>query len=339
MIRAGATDPWGRDLSGRRHELTLDSKLLAGNPLGDPASRPLVVYTPPGWPDAGPYPVVFALQGFTGQVDMWQNRTAFLPTLVEAVDALVARGDVPPFVLALPDCWTTYGGSQFQDSAGTGRYQSYLCDEVVPFVEARFHTRPDRRGVTGKSSGGYGALVVPLQRPGVFHALASIAGDSAFEYCYQPDFPLAWRALRKFDFSVERFWLDLRTKTRPDQSDHDALNVVAMAACYSPRADGEPDLPFDGDGMLRDDVMARWLALDPVRLFPQSLPELRALRAIHVECGLRDEYRLYVGAQRLHAELSAAAITHTFELFDGGHGNLQHRSVAAIAALARVLAE
>jgi hypothetical protein len=35
------------------------------------------------------------------------------------------------------DAWTAYGGSQFVDSPGTGRYHSYLCDEVVPWVAAR----------------------------------------------------------------------------------------------------------------------------------------------------------------------------------------------------------
>ena len=70
------------------------------------------------------------------------------------------------------DCWTSYGGSQFLDSTGTGRYQSYLCDEIVPFIDERYPTAADRdhRGITGKSSGGYGAMVVPMMRPDVFSA-------------------------------------------------------------------------------------------------------------------------------------------------------------------------
>src|SRR5205823_6434713 len=55
--------------------------------------------------------------------------------------------------------WTAYGGSQFVDSPGTGRYHSYLCEEVVPFVDARYRTLADRahRAISGKSSGGFGA--------------------------------------------------------------------------------------------------------------------------------------------------------------------------------------
>ncbi len=52
--------------------------------------------------------------------------------------------------------WTAYGGSQFVDSPGTGRYHSYLCDEVVPFVDAHYRTLPEpaHRAISGKSSVG-----------------------------------------------------------------------------------------------------------------------------------------------------------------------------------------
>ena len=67
MIDAPDHDPWGRDLAGELHELTFESEVLRDNPLGDPASRPLLVYTPPGWPDGGPYPAVWTIQGLMGR--------------------------------------------------------------------------------------------------------------------------------------------------------------------------------------------------------------------------------------------------------------------------------
>ena len=84
----------------------------------------------------------------------------------------------------------------------------YLCDEVVPFVDERYPTLPGRehRGLAGKSSGGYGAMVVPMLRPDVFGALASHAGDALFECCYLRDFPVIARELRDhFDGSYEVF--------------------------------------------------------------------------------------------------------------------------------------
>ena len=40
---AGA--PWERPLRGTLDRLVVESELLAGNPLGDPATRPLWVYS------------------------------------------------------------------------------------------------------------------------------------------------------------------------------------------------------------------------------------------------------------------------------------------------------
>jgi S-formylglutathione hydrolase FrmB len=74
--------------------------------------------------------------------------------------------------------------------AGTGRYHTYLCDEVVPWVDERYRTLSDaaNRGIAGKSSGGYGAMVTPMLRPDLFRGFATHAGDALFETCYLPDF-------------------------------------------------------------------------------------------------------------------------------------------------------
>ncbi len=122
-------------------ELTIESEALRGNPLGDPHVRPLWVYTPPGY-DGGP--AIYVLQGYTGQVDMWRNRTAFRPTIFELLD-----GEQIDARVVFVDAWTSVGGSQFVDSHGSGRYHSYICDEIVPFVDERYETN-GFRGVAGQ---------------------------------------------------------------------------------------------------------------------------------------------------------------------------------------------
>ena len=159
-------EPWSREPVGRFDELEIESDVLRDNPLGDPYVRPLWVYLPPAY-DAEPdrrFPTIYLIQGMTGQLDMWRNRSAFRPTVPERIDALFAKEDSPPALVVAVDCWTTYGGSQFIDSPGTGRYCEYLCDEIVSFVDSRYRTLPEaaHRGLTGKSSGGYGAMVVPM---------------------------------------------------------------------------------------------------------------------------------------------------------------------------------
>ena len=92
----------------------------------------------------------------TGQLDMWRNRSAFRLNFPELLDELFAAGETPPCLVVFVDCWTSYGGSQFIDSPGTGRYHTYLCEEVVPGVDRRYRTLPaaGSRGIAGKSSGG-----------------------------------------------------------------------------------------------------------------------------------------------------------------------------------------
>jgi Putative esterase len=340
--------PWGHGWAGRLDEHVIDSQALTGNPLRDPHRRPLYVYTPPGY-DADPerrYPAVFIIQGMTGQLDMWRSRKAFMPTVLEAVDAWFARPGTEPAVVAFVDAWTSYGGSQFVDSPGTGRYHTYLCDEVVPFVDEHYRTLADaaHRGIAGKSSGGYGAMITPMLRPDLFGGLVTHAGDALFEVCYQPEFPQAARALRdQYDGSFEAFWADFRSRPgRSRPGDEALVNEWAMAACYSTDADGTVRLPFDvSTGRLIPEVWDRWLAWDPVRMAPAHADPLRGLRAIWIDAGRSDEYFLDLGAEAFRAELAALGVEDDrvrFELFEGRHGGMEWRYPEAIGWLAERLA-
>ena len=86
------TGPWSRRLRGQLDEHELTSEALRGNPLGDPHERPLWVYTPPSYAGG---PAVYVLQGFTGQLDMWRNRAAFRPTVLELPSSSVVFSPRP----------------------------------------------------------------------------------------------------------------------------------------------------------------------------------------------------------------------------------------------------
>ena len=184
--------PWSAEISGRIDELTITSELLRGNPLGDPFERPVMVYVPPGYDDEPDrrYPSVYVIQGYTGHLAMWRNRTPFRQPFTETADQVFATGAAPPAIVVYVDAWTGYGGSQFVDSPATGRYHSYLCDEVVPWIDRRYRTLADpaHRAISGKSSGGFGAMITPMLRPDLFGALATHAGDALYELCYLPEF-------------------------------------------------------------------------------------------------------------------------------------------------------
>jgi S-formylglutathione hydrolase FrmB len=343
-IEGSPGPPWERPLAGRLDELVVESDLLAGNPLGDPARRPLFVYLPPGYDEERAYPAIFVLQAFAGQLDKWFNRKTFEPNMPERIDALFSRSDVPPCLVVLVDAWTSYLGSQFINSTSTGPYMDYLCDEVVAFVDENYATIPDRehRGVMGHSSGGYGAMVVPMLRPEVFGALASHSGDALFEHCYAPSIASATRILRdRFDGSWDVFWSRFEARERFDEDRFWVpFEIYAYSACYSPdpTRPGKAIPPFDVDtGRLEDEVWERWLSWDPVRMVASHLEDLARMRLIHLDAGRSDEVFLDLGAQAVSKELTRGGIRHSFELFEGRHTGIEHRYTIALEALARVL--
>jgi S-formylglutathione hydrolase FrmB len=285
---------------------------------------------------------VYVIQGFTGQVAMWRGRPPFRPSFPEAADAVFARGEAPPAIVVYVDAWTSYGGSQFVDSPGTGKYHSYLCDEVVPWVDARYRTIRDaaQRAITGKSSGGFGAMITPMLRPDLFGALATHAGDAYYEYRYLLMFPEAVRGLRKYRGDIFRWWDDFRSRvafTRPEDSRLIAL--LAVAACFSARPDGTPELPFDPEtGVLRPDVWQRWLDWDPVRMVPAYADALRSMRGIWIDAGVRDEFYLDVGASAFRGALKSAGVPDEaiyYELFDAAHGAIEYRYPLSLAWLCK----
>jgi S-formylglutathione hydrolase FrmB len=282
------------------------------------------------------------IQGFTGQLDMWFTRQPFEPTMIERLDAMFAGGGCPDAIVVFVDAWTSYGGSQFINSTSTGRYMDYLTDEVVAFIDAKYQTIADRdhRGLTGKSSGGYGAMVVPMLRADVFGALASHAGDALFEACYLPEFPKTARLLRdEFEGSWDAFFEAVRGADPARWEWVHLLEAYGYAAAYSPdpAAPGRALLPFDVHGRLDDAIWAQWLEKDPVRMAPEHAGALRSMKRIYLDAGRGDEFFLDLGAQAFAAELDKLGAQHTLELFDGKHGGLTYRYPGAIRELVLAL--
>jgi S-formylglutathione hydrolase FrmB len=322
-------------VKGQLVELELDAPALAGNPLGDPARRTALAWVPPGG-SAG-LPSVTFLHGFGGTARGWTQASLFAPTVPERIDALVAAGELPPFVALFPDGATALGGTQWTNAPAVGRYQDYVADDLRAAAEARLGVlaRREARAIVGKSSGGYGALCMARDRADVYALAGSHAGDCCFEYCYLPDLPkAAGTLLAAPDPAV---WLEgakrKARETKLGQADFTALNVVAMAAHYSPRA-GAPlglDLPFElPTGRLREDVWARWLTHDPVRFVPASADAFRKLAGVFLDCGTRDEFNLRWGTRMVAEALRAIGVAVEHQEFDDGHSGTGYRYDASL---------
>ncbi|HZT15712.1 MAG TPA: alpha/beta hydrolase-fold protein [Gaiellaceae bacterium] len=327
------SDPW--PLAGTFTRERIASSALRGNALGDPHERTAYVYTPPGY-DADParrYPSIYFLHGYLGRVDGLWNWVGFQPSVPQYIDQCFADPSTKPAIVVLVDAWTKIGGSQYLNSAATGRYLDYLADDVVSAIDERYRTIRDRdhRALSGKSSGGYGAMVATILRPDVFGAFASHSGDCGFEQCYLHDVAACARALREhYGGSWERFFDDFFSRParilNATDPDHVLINIYAMAAAYSPEEDGSVSVPFDTQTLrFRDDIWRRWQQLDPVRMVAKTLDVLQSLRGIWIDAGRNDDYYLDLGAQAISSQLEAAGIVHHFELFDGSHAGVQHR--------------
>jgi hypothetical protein len=187
-------------------------------------------------------------------------------------------------------------------------------------------------------------MITPMLRPDLFGALATHAGDALYEYSYVPEFPVAVRHLRNYDGDIFRWWDDFRSRvsfTKPE--DMSLLGLLGVAACFSARADGTPELPFDPvAGVLRPDVWQRWLDWDPVRMAPRYAEALRGLRGIWIDAGTRDDFNLDVGAAAFRAALLDAGVGEDlirFELFDATHAGIDYRYPLSLAWLCQRMAD
>jgi S-formylglutathione hydrolase FrmB len=338
--------PWPAALSGRLEQGVFTSELLRGNPLGDPHERPLWVYLPPGYQDEERlFPSVYLLHGHGGSVASWGNRPTYGQPVLEMIDEAFAAGQAPQAIVVCVDGWTRYGGSQYIDSNGTGRYQSYLCDEIVAYIDDRYRTIADRdhRAVMGKSSGGFGALVASMHRPDIFGACASHAGDAFYEVLYQPHMREIVRDLRPWDGDIEAWWADFQARC-PDvlPGERRLEYVLGVSACFSPGAEGVPVLPVDTrTGELREDVWRRWLHWDPVRMIPRYRDQLRSMRGVWIDAGSADEFFLDLGAQALDRALRAIGMAGDALHFDivrgADHDAIGRRQVHSLCWLAEKL--
>ena len=341
-----ATSELGRllGLAGELHIDFVDSPALANNALGDPSVRPLAIYTPPGFDALGSrrYAVLYVLHGYTGDVASLVSARPWERNVVQWADRLISSGAMPPVLLAIVDGFTRLGGSQYVDSIHNGAYATYVVRDAVGHLDEHYPTFAHEAGraVLGKSSGGFGALYLAMQYPGVFGAFASHSGDTNFRASFGPLFATAARTLEAYGGDIAPFVANFERKAKRPQTDYATMELLGYTAAYSPRA-AEAfalDLPFDTrTAAIREDVFARWLAFDPIELCLSRRSELARLRLRYVDCGRRDEYYLDLGARLLVDRIRAMGLEVRHEEFDDDHRNVGYRYEVSLPALANVL--
>ena len=336
---------------GQFVEISIDSKALAGNLLGDPHERCAAVYLPPGYDPSAPggYPVFVALAAFGGSGLKLLNWSSFGENLAQRLDRLIAAGEMGPVILVMPDGFTRLGGNQWIDSAVMGNWEQFVLDELLPAVEERFNAAPgpSKRAVFGHSSGGYAALIHAMRHGDRWGAAASHSGDVGFELVYGREFPSALAQLARYDNQPKAF-LDKLWAAPKIGREFNTLMLLAMAATYAPELEGEDPpplgirLPVDPETCARDERRwARWLARDPLEIAsqPEAISSMKSLRTLFIDCGSRDEYFIHFGTRALVRKLEAAGVEHIYEEFDGGHSGVSYRLDRSLPLLYRALTD
>jgi enterochelin esterase family protein len=353
---------WAYDALGMMQQLTaplpvpedlvvdqITSPSLEGNPLGDPATRNMVIYLPPGYETSGvPYPVVYLLPGL-GATERWWACGEFSPAFgllgiavqnlpevgfASMIDGLIADGKMQPMIIVMPDMSTAYGGSFCVNSALNGNHEDYIVNDIVPYIDAHYRTlpNPNSRAIAGHCMGGYAAMYLTMRHPDVFGAVASHSGTLMTAGLLP--------GMQEIAAAENPEGLTL---TGPDPAKPWTSMLYLFSAAFSPNLDNPPfymDLPFDENAQLREEVSQTWAAYDLLQIFPDHVSALASLRGIYLDAGDKDELGEQLIAQAFSDALSVAGIDHKFEIFDGAHMDKLYTQLAeSLSYLSDVLSD
>lgn len=290
---------------GSLEKIKVHGKSLEGNLEGDSPDRDVFVYLPPSYASSPNrrYPVVYFLHGYAAHAETYWNSLA----VASAADTAAANGTAQEMVIVLPDAYTVYDGSMFSNSVTTGDWETFVAEDLVSYIDSHYRTVANRngRGLSGHSMGGYGTVRIGMKRPDAFSALYAMSSCCLFQDAQQL---LPGRGA---------------TQTKGKQGGGGALAkaLQSQAAAWAPNPQNPPDF-FDlptKDGQVQPLVAAKWTANSPLLMVDQYVPSLKRYHAIGLEVGTMDPF-LSLNTQ-LDQAMTRLGVTHTFETYEGDHGN------------------
>ena len=301
---------------GTVEKIKVHGKSLEGNLEGDSADRDVFVYLPPSYAtDANRrYPVVYFLHGYGVEAERYWNLMAVPAT----ADKDMGDGAVREFILVHPDADTIYNGSMYSNSPTTGDWEAYLTSDLVSYIDNHYRTIADRasRGLAGHSMGGYGTFRIGMKHPEVYSSIYAMSSCCLMNNpgAPRPPAPARQPAAPAGDNNGRA--------GRGGRAGGGFANVQsAEAAAWSPNPQNPPkffDLPNE-NGVLKPEIVAKWIANSPLAMVDQYATNLKKYRAIMMDCGLQDG--LVNSNQEMDASLTRLGIAHRFETYEGDHMN------------------
>jgi predicted alpha/beta superfamily hydrolase len=183
-----------------------------------PTERDVLVYLPPGYDEhgRGRYPVLYLNDG----QNLFDGATSFVPgqewRVDETAQALIDARAVEPLIIVgiyntgkeRIDEYTPSADPRLKAGGKADLYGRLLVEELKPFIDSHYRTKPDAKntGLGGSSLGGLLTMYLGLRYPNVFGKLAVIS-------------PSVWWDNRRIVGDVSalkskpdtRIWLDMGT--------------------------------------------------------------------------------------------------------------------------------
>lgn len=260
-----------------------------------------LVYLPPSYATdpSRRYPVAYYLHGYAGNETNWVEQGHS----DAAMDSLIAGG-MPEMIVVMPDgdnswytTWNSLGNNAVCRRDTTRRepastfcvpwphYDDYIAHDLVDHIDSVYRTRADRahRAIAGLSMGGYGAVELALEYPGVWSAAASHSGTLQLLY----GGPHPYAGVDVYDTTMAQV--------------HEATHQLEPSVT----------LAFGRD-------LAGWRARDPLtRLERLRTTAPSMIPALYMDVGRDDPYvdenRAFAGA------LTTLDVAHTYTEYPGAH--------------------
>lgn len=310
--------PRGDDV-GTVVQLQVYSKAIDGNLTGDSPTRDVSVYLPPSYNAAHRrrYPVLYLLHGSSGTNLTYfrEGAATHVPTIA---DRTLQAGTSREMIIVTPNGNSVYGGSNYSSGVATGDFETFIAKELVEYIDRNFRTiaRPEGRGLSGHSMGGYGTWRIAMKHPNVYSAIYVLSSC-----CIGATSNLTTDAAEIAQFEN---WYNTATTTPTTASDIPAgvsrTNVQAAAA-WAPNPKRPPlyfDMPFKNGQQIRE-VVDRMTTNRPLTMVDQYIDNLRKL-AVAFDVGDEDT-NIAANLTEMDRILTAYQVPHTFEIYHGNHNN------------------
>jgi S-formylglutathione hydrolase len=307
-----------RRAGGRIEEVQTPAPSLQGNLIGTSTFQTTAIYLPPSYGRGSRhYPVIYLLHGIANNHETWLNYIGIKAIL----DRSIAARRIPEVIVVMPDGFNVYGGGYYRNSSVSGRWEDFIADDLIHFVETHYRTINDAggRALVGWSMGGFGALNIAMDRPGLYSAVYAIS-----PCCLAPVEDLgpgneAWPRTLALRSQAE-------VQTAAQRGDFYVVAIVGLLSAFDPAPEAPPlfvHFPYEMEnGQLTPDPANydRYTAQFPVNRIPSAPTGLAALRVLGMDYGVNDQFTHIPTATRMFSDgLAQARIPHRLDVYDGDH--------------------